>query len=132
MICDATTIWVVMKTEKEVNISQFDPKESLSIDRLYKIYETETKAKYEKDDKLGTLTYSKVSLFALNKTTDYSKVELWINKKSGIIEMAEIHQRNGAIVKYELTNIKTDSGVTESEFVFNKSNYPGFEIVDLR
>jgi outer membrane lipoprotein-sorting protein len=132
VICDAINIWVIMKSEKEVNISQYDPEESLSIDRLYKIYETETKARFDKDEIIGGNTYNKISLFALNKSTDYSRVELWVNKKNSFIERAAIFQKNGAIIRYELTNLKTDAGIPDTEFVFSKASWPGYEVIDLR
>lgn len=132
VICDAVNIWVIMKSEKEVNISQYDPEESLSIDRLYKIYETETKARFDKDEIIGGNTYNKISLFALNKSTDYSRVELWVNKKNSFIERAAIFQKNGAIIRYELTNLKTDAGIPDTEFVFSKASWPGYEVIDLR
>lgn len=132
VICDGATIWMVMKPEKEVSITEFDPEESLSIDRLYRIYENETKARYDKDEVIGANTFSKISLFSIQKSSDYSRVEIWVNKKSQIIEQALIFQRNGATIRYELNNIKTDTGILDSEFVFNKAAFPGYEIVDLR
>jgi outer membrane lipoprotein carrier protein len=132
VICDGSTIWLIMKPEKEVNISEFDPEESLSLDRMYKIYEKETKSRYDKEETIGTAIYHKISLFSINKNSDYSRVEVWVNKKTLMMEKALIFQRNGAMVKYELTNIKTDTGITDAEFVFNKASFPGFEIVDLR
>jgi outer membrane lipoprotein carrier protein len=132
VICDGKTIWVIMKAEKEVSITDFDPEESLSIDRLYTLYEKETKAKFDKDEVIGSASYSKVSLFSINKNSDFARVEIWINKKSEIIERATIYQRNGSLVRYELNNLKTDIGVADTEFVFNKAGFPGYEIVDLR
>lgn len=132
VICDGTTIWMVMKPEKEINISEFDPEESLSLDRMYKIYEKETKSKYDKEETIGTTVYHKMSLFSITKNSDYSRVEVWVNKKTMMLERAVIFQRNGALVRYELSNIKTDTGVPDSDFVFSKAAYPGFEIVDLR
>jgi outer membrane lipoprotein-sorting protein len=132
VICDGATIWMVMKPEKEINITEFDPEESLSLDRMYKIYEKETKSRYDKEETIGASVYHKMSLFSLNKNSDYTRVEVWVNKKSLMLERALIFQRNGALVRYELSNIKTDTGILDSEFVFNKASYPGFEIVDLR
>lgn len=132
VICDGKTIWVIMKAEKEVSITDFDPEESLSIDRLYNLYEKETKAKYDKEEVLGGATFSKVTLFSINKNSDFARVEIWVNKKSEVIERATIIQRNGSLVRYELNNLKTDTGVADTEFVFNKAGFPGYEIVDLR
>jgi outer membrane lipoprotein-sorting protein len=132
VICDGATIWLIMKPEKEVNISEFDPEESLSLDRMYKIYEKETKSRYDREETLGASVYHKISLFSINKNSDYSRVEVWVNKKTLMMERALVFQRNGATIKYELTNIKTDTGVADAEFIFNKAAFPGFEIVDLR
>lgn len=132
VICDGATIWMVMKPEKEINISEFDPEESLSLDRMYKIYEKETKSRYDKEEVIGAGTYHKMSLFSLNKNSDYSRVEVWVNKKSLLLERAIIYQRNGSLVRYELSNIKTDTGLADGDFLFNKASYPGFEVVDLR
>jgi len=132
VICDGINIWVIMKPEKEVSISDFDPDESLSIDRLYKIFENETKARYDKEETISGVIFHKVSMFSINKNSDFTRVEVWINKKTEIIERAVIAQRNGAFIKYELSNLKTDAGIQDTDFVFNKASYAGYEIIDLR
>lgn len=132
IICDGKAIYTILKEEKEINIQEFDPKESMSIDRIFAVYEKETKARLDKDEVLSGKTFNKITLFSNSKESEFIKIEVWINKTSTLVERARIYSRNGSTVAYEMSEIKTNSNVPDSDFVFNKASYPGMEIIDLR
>ena len=126
--CDGKTIWVYLVDEEEVTITDYSEEESMSVERIYKTYEDNTKSKYDKED--GNA--HKVSLFMQDDDSDVWKVEMWINKSTKLIDKAVMHGRNGSIYKYQLNKIKTNAGLSDSKFTFDPNAHDGIYTNDLR
>ena len=119
MYCDGKYLMVKLNEDEEIIKSDVDPEGSLSPDRLYAIYEQDTKTKYE-----GVIgDTEKVSLFAKSKKGDIWKTELWINKRSKLIDKAVMHARNGSQYMYEMKNIKMNTGVSDGVFQLDLNKY---------
>lgn len=127
--CDGKSVWLVLMEEEEVTITEYDPEESMNVDMVYKIYEEDTKSRYDGLD--GDL--HKISLFWNHDKSDFFRAELWINKSTKLIQNAVLSARNGSKFIYSLTNIKTNTGVPASEFTPNLVvDYKGFYVEDDR
>ena len=127
--CDGKSVYLILIEEEEVNITEYDPDESLNIDMVYKIYEEDTKSRYDGLD--GNL--HKISLFWNHDDSDFFRAELWINKSSKLIENAVLSARNGTKLIYELSGIKTNQGLGASSFEPQLStDYKGFYLNDER
>lgn len=129
MICNGTFIWMVLKEEKEVTKQEFNPNESLSPEKMYKIYEKDTKSRFDGEENGN----EKVTLFASNDKGDIWKTELWIEIKTKLISKAVMHARNGSSYEYQMNSIKTDIGIPISSFEVDEGKYKaqGFIITDL-
>lgn len=127
--CDLKKVWVYMVKEKEVNVSTYNPAEDMSVDRVYKTYETDTKSKYEKETVIGGITYSHISLFSIKKDSEFWKYEVFINKSSGLMEQMKMTKRNGSVVTYLLSAIKTNAGLSDTGFTFTVP--AGVDVIDL-
>lgn len=119
MYCNGKYLWVMLKEDMEIIKSDVDPEGSITPDRLYKIYEEDTKTKY--DGVEGDA--EKVSLFANNKKGDVWKTELWINKNTKLIDKAVMHARNGSTYQYVMTNIESNLGIPDATFNLNEAKY---------
>ena len=67
-----------------------------------------------------------------SKSKNVFKVRLTINKSQKTIVAAKIFDKNGTIQTISVDKFLPDGASDESNFIFNKDNYPGSEIVDLR
>jgi outer membrane lipoprotein-sorting protein len=119
MYSNGKYLWVMLKSDREIMKSDVDPEGSITPDRLYKIYEEDSKTKY--DGLEGNL--EKVSLFANNKENDIWKTELWINKDTKLIDKATMHARNGSTYNYTMKNIQSNLGVPDATFNLNEAKY---------
>ena len=55
-----------------------------------------------------------------------------IDKNSKNIVSTKVFEKNGNRYTYIVTNMKTNTTLPESLFVFNAKDYPNVEVVDLR
>lgn len=119
MYCNGKYTWVLMKSDTEILKSDFDPKEDLSPDRLYKMYEKDVKSAFNGEE-AGA---NKVTLFAKNDDGDIWKTLLWINIESKLIQKAIMYARNGSQYTYEMTNIRVNTGVLDGVFTLDEKKY---------
>jgi outer membrane lipoprotein carrier protein len=119
MYCNGKFVWVILKSDLEVVKSTFKEDEGLSPDRIYKIYETGMKSRYDAEEGDN----HKVTLFAKNDDGDIWKTELWINKTSKLVKKAVMYARNGSQYQYEMNEIKTDTGVQDLMFNVDEKVY---------
>ncbi len=129
---NGTYVWVVLtgEGEKEITITNFDSEEAMNPDRIFRIYEENTKSKYESAEN-GT---DRISLFMLDKESDIWKVQLWVNSTTKLTQKAKMYARNGSTYTYDLSNIRMNTSVPDSEFVIDHMNLEkqGWYINDLR
>jgi outer membrane lipoprotein-sorting protein len=132
LLTDGQTIWNYLKSENEVNISKYDPEEAMSLDNLFKLYRDDMKARYDDIETSNGKQLEKITMFPLQNDLEYFKIEIWIDKTIQLPARMAIWGRNGGVAAYELSNFKTNTGLTDSEFIFDKTKYPNVEVVDLR
>jgi len=131
IVCNGQTIWQYLKKENEVTITPYNPKEGFSLDRIFRIYDQDMKARLDKSETYKGQTIHKISLFPISDTTDYFRVEVWLNEATELPQRIKFSHRDGTVVEYELKNFQVVS-LPDSEFVFDTRKYPGISVVDLR
>lgn len=131
ILSDGKTVWQFLKKEKEVNISNYDPHEGFSLERVFKIYDQDMKVRLDKTETYKGRTLHKISLFPISDTTDYFRVEVWIEGKTELPERMRISNRDGTVVDYELKSYSTQP-LSDSTFVFDVKAHPGVQVIDLR
>lgn len=119
MYCNGKNVWVVLKSDLEVVKSTFKQDEGLSPDRIYKIYETGMKSRYDSEEGDN----HKVTLFAKDDGGDIWKTELWISKTTKLVKKAIMYARNGSQYQYEMNDVKPDTGVADDIFNLNEKLY---------
>jgi outer membrane lipoprotein-sorting protein len=67
-----------------------------------------------------------------DKTRNFNKIYLYIDKKSHLISSGKILDKNGNRYVYTINNLNGKASISDASFVFDKSKHPGVEEVDLR
>ena len=60
------------------------------------------------------------------------KIKLSINKTDKSISTAKLLDKNGGTQTITVDKISPDGASDDNIFVFNKTKYPGAEVIDLR
>lgn len=132
LISDGKNQWSILKEEKEVQLSEVDHSaESISPANLFTFYKSGFKSALAKDEKSGSILLKVVDLSPLDSKKPYFKIRLRIDNATKEIYDAVIFDKSGS--KYTYTIKKLQATNTGNElFTYNKSQYPQYELVDLR
>ena len=123
-----------MKDGNQVTISNIEDQSNELVDpsSLFSIYEKGFKSKYIGEVKKGNKTLYQIELLPENEAQDVSKVSLFINKESMMIDSAELYGTDGNIYGIQVNKLETNKNFPDSDFVFNPADYKDVEVIDLR
>ncbi len=133
IICDNKTVWTYTKDANEVQVSNYNPNEqTISPTKLFtNFYDKEYKYKYIGTRKAGGKVCDVIELTPVNKSKQFTKVELLVDKTYTIVG-GNIWEKNGNNYQYEVSGFTPDAKVDDAMFTFDTKKYPGVEVVDLR
>lgn len=129
VICNGKKIWSYLINEKECTVSNYDPAEGFSPDRLFKLSQKNMKIKYDGVETVNGVKAEKVTMLPDDKKIDYYKIEAWVDAFKNFPTKVKVWNRNGSIVTFDITNVNTGANFAENEFDFNSKDYPGVEII---
>jgi outer membrane lipoprotein carrier protein len=132
VICDGKTIWTYLKESNEVQINDLDNKdESLTPSKLLSSYNASYKSKMLKDHSATDPNEATIELIP-NVIKNFTKALLIVDKVKKQVRSFILYDKSGNIFTYKITKYQTDLPVTPAEFTFDKSKYPGVEVIDMR
>jgi outer membrane lipoprotein-sorting protein len=132
LICDGKKTYTHLIDLKEVQINDYeaDNQEDITPSNFFSFYKKGFTYTYGGEQTMGGKKVQLINLIPTNKKKNYSKVELFINKKNQV-EKARIFEKNGSKYTIAVTNVITNKPIDDQLFVFDKKKYPGIEITDL-
>jgi len=133
IINDGNVVYTYMKDANEVNISDYEPEEGeITPTEIYTIYKKGFKYTLIEEIKDGTGIYQVVDLVPEDKTKQFFKIRITVNKADRNVRSWKIFEKNGNRYTYEIKNLQANFPVTDASFKFDKSKYKGVQVVDLR
>jgi outer membrane lipoprotein-sorting protein len=133
IISDGKSQWTYIKKDNEVELSDIDhSSESLNPAQIFTIYEHGYKYIYNGDEKIDGKLCQIIDLTPEDEKATFFKVRLSIDKAKKQIYSALIFDKNGSRYTYTILTFTPNVKVPESLFGFDKKDYPGVELVDLR
>ncbi|NLH52298.1 MAG: outer membrane lipoprotein carrier protein LolA [Bacteroidales bacterium] len=128
IISDGKAIYTYLPQAREVQISEPDDEgQSLSPLSILSNYENKYRIKYIKERK-GLLV---VDLLPLEGSRFY-KIRLELQSADNQLKSVTLFEREGNTFTYLVDQFDTQRNADPSIFTFNKNDYPGVEVVDLR
>lgn len=135
IVCDSKTLWNYNKDAKEVTIKNFDPEsDEQNPSKIFTMYETGYKFKYDKEEKLGTVLCDVIDLYPAVKPEKkkFHTVQLFIDKtKKQIVQMKMIMKDGGSQV-YDIKSLKSNLPMADNVFVFDTKGMKADQISDER
>ena len=131
---DGRTIWNYDKSANEVTVDNVNSSGSaMTPQKLFtNFYDQDFYYKLNGVKKEGGKTLQEIELTPIDKTRPFHKVYVWIDKATNTIYSAKFLEKTGGRYSYTINSLKSAAAVNDSYFIFDKSKYPGVEVVDLR
>lgn len=132
LISDGKATYSILKEDKEVQIANAENNATtIGPNNLFTFYKTGFKYVSANDERVGNELLNVVELSPIDSKNNYFKIKLRINKNKHIHDVL-IFDKSGARYTYTIQTLYVNNAIAASNFVFNKTDYPQFEIVDLR
>jgi chaperone LolA len=134
IFCNGTTIWNYDKAANEVTISNLDASSGLiTPQKLFtNFYDKDFKYLLNGEKRVGTKTLQEIELTPIDKSKPFHKVYVQVDKAAKTIYSTKVLENAGNRYIYTVTTFKTNAALSDALFTFDKSKYPGVEVVDLR
>lgn len=132
IFCDGESQWIYNEEFNEVNIQPYDPEDGLNLESIFQVYEANGKSQYVGIESINKSNHHKILLAIADKKLDYNQATLWIGQSSKLPSKALLKDRNQTSTEVLFSNIKINQNISDNDFVFDKSKYPGVEVYDER
>jgi len=131
---DGITTWSFLTEAKECNITgvEEDNDGSLNPANIFTIYEKGYNFTYVGEENLAGKAVHVLDLFPVDKSKDFIKVRLYVDKVKNQIAKAQTFNKDGNTYILVLKSMKTNVDFNDDYFKFDKSKYPGVEMNDMR
>lgn len=126
--------WSYLTASNEVNISEIEDNSDASLNpaNLFTIYEKGFNYTYIAEESVAGKTAQVIDLFPIDKTKEFTKVRLYVDKAKFQILKAKTFNKDGNIYTLSLKNMKTDQNLTDDYFKFDAAKYPKVSVNDMR
>jgi outer membrane lipoprotein carrier protein len=133
VINDGKTIWTYLVDLNEVNVENYSPSDDEMTPS--KIYNADYTKGYKYilvgEQAIAGVICQEIDLIPNSRTAQFFKIKLFISKKDNTLQSWTMFDRTGNKYVYTISKFM-QKAVPDSFFSFDKSKYPGVEIVDLR
>lgn len=133
VISDGKTVWTIIPDAAEVQINNVaEGTDSFTPTKMLSSYNEEFKSKL--NTKITELNGKSVYALELtpNKKKSFDKVNLFIDKAKMQLYSIAIFDQNGSTYTYTMTTFEPDFKVNPTDFSFKASDYPDYEVIDMR
>ncbi len=133
VICDGKTVWTYMKEAKEVQVNDVDPTaEGIKPSEIFTMYEKGFLYKFVDEKTVGGKVVQNLELTPTDKSKEFFKIKLSVDKSSKQIVKSIIFDKNGNRYTYAIKKFTPNFVVNAGTFAFDAKKVPGIEVVDLR
>ncbi len=132
--CDGKTLWTYNKENNEVQITDYRPqKGDVTPSALFSdFYDKNFLYRLSGSSTVKGKSADVIEMTPLDKSKPYFKILMLIDKKEYRLLSMEIFAKGGYRYTYVIDNFTPNAAVSDTDFVFNKADHPGVEVVDLR
>lgn len=134
IFCDGATIWTYEKAANEVSISKYDPSaNTITPQKIFtNFYDKDYLYKLNGEKKEAGKTLQEIELTPYDKTKNFFKVYVWVDKATQTIYSTRVLEKSGNKYTYTVSSFNGNANFSDAQFIFDKKKYPGVEVVDLR
>lgn len=135
IIGNGETRWTYQSESNEVYVDYEieDESSGLNPSKIFTIWESGFKQFYE-----GVVSHKGQQVHQINlhptkpEETNYHTVKVYVSKDPLELVKVEVVGKEGDTYTYELIDFKSNQSWGDGTFTFNKSDFPGAEVIDMR
>ncbi|MBC6699093.1 LolA family protein [Hymenobacter puniceus] len=133
VINNGQTVWTYMKSENEVNISDFEADEQeISPSQIYTLYKKGYKYSYVQEAKENGEAVDVIELSPEDRNNPVFKVRLKVSKVDKSVKSWQMFKKNGNRYTFKINKFTPNVPVDATTFNFDKAKYKGVKVIDLR
>lgn len=133
VINNGQTMWTYMKSENEVNISDYDPEDQdISPSQIYTLYKKGYKYSYVQEAKENGEAVDVIELSPEDRNNSVYKVRLNVSKKDRSVKSWKMFKKNGNRYTFTIKKFQPNPPMDGTTFSFDKAKYKGVKVIDLR
>ena len=133
IMSDGKTLWTYLKDVNEVQISDFEQGQGImSPNDIFKIAEKDYLVYMGEKVTESGKSLQIIELTPKNKSLSFSKIKMYIDTSDNTVKKGVVYDKNAIHYTYTISNFKSNVDMPDSNFKFDKSKYPGVEVIDLR
>jgi len=134
IFCDGTNIWTYDKSTNEVTITKPDNSaNTITMQKVFtNFYDKDFLYKLNGEKTVNKKVVQEIEMTPVDKTKPFHKVYLLVDKQNKTLYSTRILDKSGNVVVYTINTMNGSANLPDNLFVFDKSKYPGVEVVDLR
>ncbi|HMU69033.1 MAG TPA: outer membrane lipoprotein carrier protein LolA [Chitinophagales bacterium] len=133
IMSDGKTLWTYLKDVNEVQINNFEKGAGIMTPNdIFKIAEKDYLAYMGEKVTEGGKSLQIIELTPKDKTLSFSKVKMYVDPSDNSIKKGVVFDKNAIHYTYVISNFKSNVEMNDTNFKFDKSKYPGCEVIDLR
>jgi outer membrane lipoprotein carrier protein len=131
---DGKTTWNYDKSSNEVTVDNVNTGAgAMTPQKLFtNFYDKDFYYKLNGIKKEAGKSLQEIELTPIDKTRPFHKVYVWVDQSTNTIYSAKFLEKTGGRYSYTINSLKGAVSVPDAYFIFDKSKYPGVEVVDLR
>ncbi|HRD40622.1 MAG TPA: outer membrane lipoprotein carrier protein LolA [Bacteroidia bacterium] len=136
IVCDGKTIWTHNKDAAEVTIKNFEANndEQLNPSKIFTLYETGYKYKFDKEEKIGATMCNVIDLYPTVKPEKkkFHTIKIYIDKAKKQVVQLKMLMKDGGSQLYEIKTFKPNLELADALFVFDTKAFKPDQIIDER
>ncbi len=136
IVCDGKTLWNHNKDAKEVTIKNFDADndDQLNPSKIFTLYETGYKYKFDKEEKVGAVLCNIIDLYPAVKPEKkkFHAIKLCVDKAKKQIVQVRMLMKDGGTQIYDIKSMKPNVEMADNIFVFDLKGFKADQINDER
>lgn len=134
IFCDGSTTWTYDKAANEVTISKADQSAtSITPQKMFtNFYDKDFLYKLNGEKTEGGKVLQEIEMTPCDKTKPYHKVYVYVDKSGSTISKTKVLEKSNNKYTCTVNSLTPNASVTDATFTFDKTKYPGVEVIDLR
>jgi outer membrane lipoprotein-sorting protein len=134
VFCDGKTVSTYVKETNEVNVQDYEAGAMGDVNpaKIYSIYKKGFNYTFLREDKQKGRKLEVIELTPEKKNTQVVRVQLTVDKADKSVRNWQTTDKSGKVTTFQIGKFTPNPALADSFFTFDKSKYPGVEVVDLR